>query len=197
MAISLRQEEERKLRREKILLGALEVFKEIGVEKSTMEEIASKSGFGTATIYYYFHSKEEIFAEILIEGWDELWKKIEPVISIKYDSPRKIFINILQKIAEIVRARPGLYEFLFNVPKQMSFKNEPWKNNQNRLYHTIKSLLKESIELGEFPNVNPELLFNALGGLFMGVVFANKKNKIISKSEIEELLNNIISNPKR
>lgn len=195
MAISKRQKEERVLRKEKILLGALEIFKKHGLENATMDEIALESGFGTATIYYYFHSKEEIFCAILLEGWENLWKNIEPIVSIKYDSPRKTFIDVLLKTSEIVRSRPGLYEFLFNVPKQMSFKEEPWKKNQERLYKTLQSLLKESIKLGEFPDIDPMILFKALGGLFMGVVLMGNKNKPIAKEDIETLLNQIISNP--
>ena len=195
MVISKRKEEERTLRKEKILIGALEVFKQFGVENSTMDQIASESGFGTATIYYYFHSKEEIYSAILINGWERLWKNIEPIISIKYDSPRKIFIAILIKTSEVVRNRPGLYEFLFNVPKQMSFKKEPWKKDQERLYKTLISLLRESIELGEFPNIDPNLLFKALGGLFMGVVLMGNKDKPISERDIEKLLHQIIANP--
>ena len=94
-----------------------------------------------------------------------------------------------------MRSRPGLYEFLFTVPKQMSFKEEPWKKNQERLYKTLQSLLKESIKLGEFPDIDPMILFKALGGLFMGVVLMGNKNKPIAKEDIETLLNQIISNP--
>ena len=195
MAISKRQIEERNIRKNKILIGALEVFNKIGVENSTMDQIASESGFGTATIYYYFQSKEEIFSAILLDGWKDLWKNIEPIVSVKYNSPRKTFIKILLKTSEIVRANSSLYEFLFNVPKQMSFKNEPWKKHQEGLYKTLLSLLKESVKIGEFPNIDPNLLFKALGGLFMGVVLMGDKNKEVSESDIEKLLNQIITNP--
>jgi len=195
MAISKRQIEERNIRKNKILIGALEVFNKIGVENSTMDQIASESGFGTATIYYYFQSKEEIFSAILLDGWKDLWKNIEPIVSVKYNSPRKTFIKILLKTSEIVRANSSLYEFLFNVPKQMSFKNEPWKKHQEGLYKTLLSLLKESVKIGEFPNIDPNLLFKALGGLFMGVVLMGDKNKEVSESDIEKLLNQIIANP--
>ena len=195
MAVSERQIEERQIRKDKILFGALEVFKKIGVENSTMDQIASESGFGTATIYYYFQSKEEIFSAILLDGWENLSKNIEPIISVKYDSPRKTFINVLLKTSQVVRSSPGLYEFLFNVPKQMSFKYEPWKKHQEGLYKTLLSLLKESIAHGEFPNIDPNLLFKALGGLFMGVVLMGDKNKSVSENDIENLLNQIIANP--
>ena len=195
MTISNRQSKERNLRKDNILIGALEVFKKNGIENSTMDQIGLESGFGTATIYYYFQSKEDIFAAILLNGWQNIWKNIEPIITVKYVSPRKKFIEVLLKTSKIVRKRPGLYEFLFNVPKQMSFKNEPWKKHQEGLYKTLLSLLKESIQIGEFPNIDPNLLFKALGGLFMGVVLMGDKNKAVSENDIEQLLNQIIANP--
>ena len=195
MSISKRQQEERKDRKEKILNGALDVFKKHGIENSTMEEIALNAGFGTATIYYYFHSKEEIFSEILINGWQNLWKKIEPIVAIKYNSPRKVFVDVLLTISKIIRNNTSMYNFLFNVPNQMNFNNEPWKKYQNKLYQTLIALLKESIDKGEFPPIDHNILFKALGGLFMGVVLMGNQNKPISGVDIDKLIEQIISNP--
>ena len=94
MPISKRQIEERKGRQERILTGALEVFKNHGIENSTMEQIANKSGFGKATLYYYFKSKEEVFGSILENGWEMLWESLEPIIS-ENGTPREVFVNIL------------------------------------------------------------------------------------------------------
>ena len=60
-----------------------------------MDEIALESGFGKATLYYYFKSKEEVFAAILTNGWQNLWTDLEPIISEDNKSPRDTFINIL------------------------------------------------------------------------------------------------------
>ena len=46
MTPSKRQLEEREMRKERILTGALEVFKSKGLEGATMDEIAHQSGFG-------------------------------------------------------------------------------------------------------------------------------------------------------
>ena len=70
--LSKRQEEQRKLRKQSILEGALKVFKTHGIEKTTMDEIALESGFGKATLYYYFASKDEVFIAIMEEGWEQL-----------------------------------------------------------------------------------------------------------------------------
>ena len=82
------------MRQERILTGALEVFKSKGLDGATMDEIAQKSDFGKATLYYYFHSKEEVFAAILEDGWQKLWASLELVIA-GNDSPRQTFINVL------------------------------------------------------------------------------------------------------
>ena len=194
MTISKRQLEERELRKERIITGALEVFKSKGLDGATMDEIANKSGFGKATLYYYFHSKDEVFAAILEDGWQKLWASLELVIA-EYDSPRQTFINVLLKIAENARNRPGLYEFLFNVPKVITFEAQPWKRYQERMYGTIQGLLEDGVKAGEFPNINPQLLFKAMGGLFMGLVLMGDRKKHVSEKDIEELLNQLIMNP--
>jgi len=195
MSISQRQLEERQMRQERILTGALEVFKSKGLDGATMDEIAAQSGFGKATLYYYFHSKEEVFAAILEDGWEKLWISLEPVISGE-EGPRKTFINVLLKIAENARNRPGLYEFLFNAPKAIHFEEQPWKKYQGRMYGTIQGLLEDGVKAREFPNINPELLFKAMGGLFMGLVLMGDQKEPVSEKDVEDLLNQLITNPK-
>ena len=192
--ISERQLEERKMRQKRILDGALEVFRTNGLDGATMDEIALKSGFGKATLYYYFHSKEEVFSAILVNGWEAIWMSLEPIIASE-KSPRKTFINILLRIAENARKNQGLYSFLFNVPKLINIEEQPWKFYQNRLYAVIQGILEDGIKVGEFPDVNPKLLFKAMGGLFMGLVLMDDKNEPVSEKEIEKLLNQLITDP--
>ena len=192
--ISERQLEERKMRQKRILDGALEVFRTNGLDGATMDEIALKSGFGKATLYYYFHSKEDVFSAILVSGWESIWVSLEPIIASE-SSPRKTFINLLLQIAENARGNPGLYSFLFTVPKLINIEEQPWKSYQNRLYAVIQGLLEDGVKASEFPKLDPQLLFKAMGGLFMGLVFSNDKKDPISERDVEELLNQLIINP--
>ena len=191
MNLSDRKLKERKVRQGLILDGALQVFKSKGIEGSTMDEIALEAGFGKATLYYYFKSKEEVFCAILTNGWKSLWNNLEPVISENNKSPRDTFINILLCISDNVKSHPGLYEFLFNAPKKINFDSQDWRPYQERIYSVISTLLEEGIKLGEFPKSKPSVLFKALGGLFMGLVLMGK-DKPVSKKDIEQLLNDLI-----
>ena len=194
MSPSERQIEEREARKQRILKGALEVFKSNGLEGATMDQIAQQSGFGKATLYYYFKSKEDVLTAILLDGWLKIWESLEPVIG-EQKSPRKTFINVLIKIAENAQNRPGLFEFLFNVPKVVKIENQPWKEYQERLYSVIKGLLEDGVKSGEFPNVNPNHMFKALGGLFMGLVFMGDREEPVTDKDVEKLLNQLITDP--
>ena len=93
--LSKRKIEERKVRQDKILDGALRVFKIHGIEKTTMDEIANESGFGKATLYYYYGSKDEVFVAIMEQGWKNLWEAIENKI-VEEKSPKNKFIGIVK-----------------------------------------------------------------------------------------------------
>ena len=194
--LSDRQLEERKLRQDRILSSALTVFKENGLDGATMDSIADEAGFGKATLYYYFSSKEEVFLGIMEEGWKSLLTSLEVIIQ-EEQSPRKTFIKILVQIAHNAKERPNLYEFLFQAPKAINltdYDHQKWKKYQGKLYSILQGLLEDGIERKEFPKLNSNLMFKAIGGLFTGLIFfGDKKNTSISEDEVEALLNNLIS----
>ena len=194
--LSDRQLEERKLRQDRILSSALDVFKANGLDGATMDSIAEKAGFGKATLYYYFSSKEEVFLGIMEEGWKSLLASLEVIIQ-EEQSPRKTFIKILVQIAQNAKQRANLYEFLFQAPKVINlteFDDQKWKKHQGKLYSILQGLLEDGIERKEFPKLNSNLMFKAIGGLFTGLIFfGDKKKTDISEEEVEALLNNLIS----
>lgn len=194
--LSERQIEERKIRKERILSSALDVFKANGLDGATMDSIAEKAGFGKATLYYYFSSKEEVFLGIMEDGWKTLIESLEIIIQ-EEQSPRKTFIKILVQIAHNAKLRPNLYEFLFQAPKVINltdFNDQNWKKYQGRLYSILRGLLEDGIKLKEFPKLNTDLMFKAIGGLFTGLIFfGDDKKGSVSEDEVEALLNNLIS----
>lgn len=55
-------------RRRDIIKAALACFSEIGFSETNMEDIRLRSGASTGSIYHHFRSKEQLAAEIYIEG---------------------------------------------------------------------------------------------------------------------------------
>ncbi len=189
-----RKSAERTARQKLILQGALTVFKEKGLEGAKIDEIARVAGFGKATLYYYFSSKEEIFSALLLHGWLSLWSELEE-IAVGGDSPRATFISMLKKIAEMVNTDRPLYEFLFQAPQSYTREENDrseWKAYQNRLYKVLMELIEQGIKQEEFPKMEPRLIMKAMGGLFHGLVFLGKDRDTITENEIEEMLGNLL-----
>ena len=188
--LSKRQIEQRKLRKESILDGALKVFKAHGIDKTTMDEIAIKSGFGKATLYYYFASKDEVFIAIMEDGWKQLWEGIESRI-VEELSPRKKFMRIIKKMASIVKDNRILYGFLFTAPNHIHDESKQiWKTYQERLYAILRSIIEEGIKKKEFIDIDPGMLMKAIGGLFHGLLIENDDD--LNEQDFEFMLKNFL-----
>ena len=59
----------------------------------------------------------------------------------------------------------------------------------------IQGLLEDGVKRGEFPKVDPHLMFKALGGLFMGLVFMGDRKEPVTDKDVESLLNKLITDP--
>ena len=55
-------------KRQAILKGAAEVFREVGFERASMSDIRARIGGSKATLYNYFPSKEKLFFEVMYQS---------------------------------------------------------------------------------------------------------------------------------
>lgn len=60
------------VRRELVLDAARSAFFELGMEKTSIREIARRAGYTPGAIYSYFASKEELYGALLAESLDRL-----------------------------------------------------------------------------------------------------------------------------
>jgi len=65
-----------KLRREQMVKGAINLFKEKGFHRTTTREIASASGFSIGTLYEYIRSKEDVLYLVCDQIYEEVHEKI-------------------------------------------------------------------------------------------------------------------------
>lgn len=64
-------------KRQKVLDAAAELFRQQGLEGTTMRAIAKKAGYSTGAPYAYFQSKEDIYAELLTISLANLTKSVK------------------------------------------------------------------------------------------------------------------------
>ena len=188
--ISERKQQERLLRKQRIIDAALSVFDSCGIDKTTMEQIAAEAGFGKATLYYYYPSKDHVYKEIMVTGWKSLWLEIEEAILADTPPKKKIF-DILYQICEIVKKNNNLYKFLFTAPSHIQETEDlPWKTYQDRLYSVLQSTIEQGCKEGDFIDLNPEVIMKAIGGLFHELLLGKKDT--LTEKEFELMISNLL-----
>ena len=188
--VSDRKKEERALRKKRIIDAALSVFNKSGIEKTTMSEIASEAGFGKATLYYYYPSKDDVYSAIMITGWKSLWEEVEESI-LNESPPKKKLFQILDQICQVVKKNNNLFKFLFTAPSYIQDLDEhPWKTYQERLYSVLQKIIEEGCKEGDFINLDPGILMKAVGGLFHELLLGKKDS--LSEKEFELMISNLL-----
>ena len=90
MGIKERRERERQARRKQILDVARALLFEKGLRATSINQIARVAELGVGTIYFYYRSKEEIFAELQEEGLDLLFSRIDRAQAAEDDPAEKL-----------------------------------------------------------------------------------------------------------
>jgi AcrR family transcriptional regulator len=63
-------------KRNAIIAAATAVFEEVGYQRASMAMIAARLGGSKATLYGYFHSKEQLFATVVISALEETGEEL-------------------------------------------------------------------------------------------------------------------------
>jgi len=96
MSTTARRERERLQRRREILEAARKLFCEKGYAAATVDDIAAAAELSKGTVYLYFRSKDELYASVILEGFEKLEERLKELA--RSDLP------LLDKVEAILRA---------------------------------------------------------------------------------------------
>jgi AcrR family transcriptional regulator len=105
---AVRKAEVQAYKRSKILSAAADLFRKNGLEGTTMRAIATAAGYSTGAPYAYFHSKEEIYAELLSTSLIQLTKHVKTQAQSAFSSD-----------ARVQAAFKGYFEYYKNNPFEL------------------------------------------------------------------------------
>jgi AcrR family transcriptional regulator len=103
-------------KRADLIAAATRVFKKKGFRDASVKDIVGEAGASTATFYRYFHTKDEIYEEIVmgfLAGFAAIWQQTYESLSEK-DLTRE---QTLERMAEAFRAILDYYRFNRDVAK--------------------------------------------------------------------------------
>lgn len=106
-------------RKAAILVAALAVFMEKGIEAATIDDIRLRSNASVGSIYHHFGNKEGIAAALFAQGLEDYWGRLIASAKDAADAKRLIHGLIATHLHWIV-AKPDLARFLFSRRQAVS-----------------------------------------------------------------------------
>ena len=140
-------------RRERILVGALELFALNGLAGTRISDIARHTGMSNGLIYHYFASKEEIYTELIRTALNKIQDACQALESMELSASEKIKYALDRLVYTIhTKLEAGLFHLLVtqaiaaqNIPEEAAALLE----DKRKIPHdTIVRIIKEGQKMG-------------------------------------------------
>lgn len=178
-------EDSKEPKRAAILKAACEVFRNRRFDEVKLDEIAAAAGVGKGTLYLYFESKEDLFAQMAVDGLDEITERIRVITAMPGAYKDRLFL-FGREFADFVRRRYGVMQVMNQVQPEPV--NKVFRKYHGRMIDSIHGLLQAGIEEGVLRNdfKLPELRCVLVGPVLLSVRRAARVGEVI---DLEALLN--------
>lgn len=168
--------------KDKILLGALELFLKYGIRSVSMDDIARHLSISKKTIYQYFVDKDDIVTQSTLNHMHHTKASFDNLTSVSKNA-----LDELMKIQMFMRKNmqdmnPSL---LFDLKKYHNKAWSAWSDHKNKdIRESVVRNLKQGMEEGLYRNnLNPEILatlrIESIQWLYDGQIVPTEKFKMV------------------
>ncbi len=156
--------------RGRILRAALGLYSEYGFHGTSIRQIASQVGINPATLYAHYPSKEQILAELVLLGHQELHDRLRNALATAGDSPAARLAALVREHA-LIHADYPLLAVVANAEMHvLSAENAAAALElRGRCRAFLSDVLADGARGGEFNLIDPALTAIAIGGLGMQI----------------------------
>lgn len=175
--------------RDNIVAAAKELFDTKGVDKTTMDDIASLADYSKSTIYVYFRSKEDIYNSIVRDYMDILISEMEICIAGSKDF-ETAYYRLCDLLVAFQEKYPKYYASLMGeINMTNSRKRIETQSVGQELNYLIEQLLLKGInnkDIRDDIDLKPTVMYvwSAIGGIIQ--VAERKKSEIEGKLKMNK-----------
>ncbi|MDD3412956.1 MAG: TetR/AcrR family transcriptional regulator [Lachnospiraceae bacterium] len=183
-----RTKEEPYIHRRHIAEAAGELFEVKGIDTTSMNEIAVKAGYSKATLYVYFHNKEEIVGYLVLNSMIKLKEYLTSALESEKDFKNK-YLDLCQAMVLYQEEYPFYFSMALDQIN-IDFEHSDCEESERETFqvgeeiNTLLSLFARSgIEQGAFKSqLNIKSVLFSIWGMLSGFIqLATNKQEYISQ----------------
>jgi AcrR family transcriptional regulator len=171
-----KRKKEKENKRNNILKAARKLFFDNGFKAVTVDNIAAKAAVSKGSIYLYFDSKEEIYAQVLVADNIERHKELIE-FNTKEAPAEELLFQYAQHYVDDFFSNKELFRILMTFMLQTEQMNLTPQQNAELIRTTnenikfISGILQKGIDSGDFSaTIDIRQTQNAIWGLLNGVI---------------------------
>jgi AcrR family transcriptional regulator len=181
-----------KLKRERIISTAVELFHQNGLSKTTLEAVAEKMNFTKPFIYSHFKSKDELLSEICSRGIRASLDALNRVV-VSDASPTEKMRFLSNDFMLAVLENQGHIAIYNREEKQLSAESREAIHHLRREFdRKFIALINEGVATGEFTVDDVELAALAIGGIVSWSYVWYRPGGRLSKVEAAEKIADLV-----
>ncbi len=133
-------------KKERRIIIAEQLFMQYGFLKTTMEDIAKKVHMGKSSVYYYFKSKDDIFAEVIRKDTFIFQQKLNDAIDSANTPEDKIRAYVITRMTHLQDLSKFYITLTDDYLDHYLFVEEVRKDFYDYENRVLKKLLEEGVE---------------------------------------------------
>ncbi len=144
-----------------ILRAAEQLFVSRGFDQVTLDEVSRKAHVGKGTIYLHFANKEDLYAQVILCGLDEICEEIGKHAAGCQTPDEKLFATA-KALRDFYRRRRGLIRALYTEEfrRKLSCKSlhDDLHERQQRLVRQVGAIISAGAKSGAFRSDVPPMV---------------------------------------
>jgi AcrR family transcriptional regulator len=206
MGLKERREREREERRQQILVAARTLLSKKGLGGTSIQQIAKNAELGVGTIYFYYRSKEELFAALQQEGLEVLQDQVKAAGGrgkTPADRLTRIALAYL-RFSEEHKDYFDIINYFIASPEEIFTPELKIQVDQkgNRVLEQVEEVIREGIRVGAFKKVHTRRISIMLWGTMHGLIqFKKMENTVLQgedhatvyKDSVEHMIQSLIA----
>ena len=157
-----KSEARRSAARSRLVGAAGELIARGGYGEATMVRVAERAGVAVGSVYRYFPSKAELFAEVFRQASQREVEAMAAATRVELPAPERVALGVETFARRALRARRFAWALLAEpVDPGVEAERLAFRRDYRDL---LAAVLREGVEAGELPRQDPELAAAALVG---------------------------------
>lgn len=156
--------------KERILDAALNIFSSKGYHDTRLDEIVDESHTSKGAIYFHFPNKERLFLALVDQFADLLERRVIEAINQEEKGIARVRVALETSLDTFGRYRRPAKLLLIQATGLGTTFEEKRNEINDRFAYLIKTYLDESIEVGDIPAVDTDVVSVAWMGAIYSVV---------------------------